>query len=332
MLALHDSHADIGDAEVLRRRIADEGYLFFRGLLDPASTLEVRSDILHALARLGWTAPGTPADDAVPGTVHVEGGPGWWEGYEALQRLESFHRLAHQDTLVGTMRTLFGERVVVHPQKIARVVFPQRGEVTTPPHQDYPNIGGTPDFFTVWLPLADSPARLGGLRVLPGSHRDGIRQITLDPSGTGASSISVDAPEDAGAWATTDYRAGDVLVFHSLLVHAALPNVSDRIRVSADFRYQPVTEPLNALSRQPHFFRDGFEAIPGWDTFTAGWSSTRWCEVPPETPHAPGPLPLFAGRIGAQTGSRDGESAFVESAAFERQASTQERLVTVKKG
>jgi len=34
-----------------------------------------------------------------------------------------------------------------------------------------------------------------------------------------------------------------MLVFHSLMIHRALPNTSDRIRLSLDTRYQPLSEP-----------------------------------------------------------------------------------------
>ena len=44
-------------------------------------------------------------------------------------------------------------------------------------------------------------------------------------------------------WLTADYRPGDLLVFHSLMIHRALPNTSDRIRLSLDTRYQPLSEP-----------------------------------------------------------------------------------------
>jgi hypothetical protein len=44
-------------------------------------------------------------------------------------------------------------------------------------------------------------------------------------------------------WLTADYHPGDLLVFHNLMVHWALPNRSDRIRVSIDNRCQPINAP-----------------------------------------------------------------------------------------
>ena len=42
------------------------------------------------------------------------------------------------------------------------MIFPKRAEYTTPAHQDYPNIQGTADVYTAWIPLMDCPAPTGG--------------------------------------------------------------------------------------------------------------------------------------------------------------------------
>jgi hypothetical protein len=44
-------------------------------------------------------------------------------------------------------------------------------------------------------------------------------------------------------WLTMDYRPGDVLVFHSMMLHWALPNRSDCVRLSLDTRCQPRRTP-----------------------------------------------------------------------------------------
>jgi ectoine hydroxylase-related dioxygenase (phytanoyl-CoA dioxygenase family) len=40
-----------------------------------------------------------------------------------------------------------------------------------------------------------------------------------------------------GAWATSDYRCGDVLLFAGETLHRAGENRTERVRLSADFRY-----------------------------------------------------------------------------------------------
>jgi len=47
-------------------------------------------------------------------------------------------------------------------------------------------------------------------------------------------------------WATTDYHPGDVIVFHCMTPHAALPNRGSALRLSGDFRWQLPDRPAPA--------------------------------------------------------------------------------------
>ena len=60
-----------------------------------------------------------------------------------------------------------------HPQKIARLWFPQYTEHTTPMHQDFVPLPSSFSTYTFWAPVGDCPLELGGLAVLPGSHKIG---------------------------------------------------------------------------------------------------------------------------------------------------------------
>ena len=46
-----------------------------------------------------------------------------------------------------------------------------------------------------------------------------------------------------GPWLTAEYAPGDIVLFHSMAVHRALPNRSDRIRLSLDARFQSSSIP-----------------------------------------------------------------------------------------
>jgi ectoine hydroxylase-related dioxygenase (phytanoyl-CoA dioxygenase family) len=269
---LRESSLSLGPDE-LTGRFHQDGYLFFRRLLDPELVRSVRHDITHALAPLGWLAPGSDPIDAVPGElIRREADENWWGGYAAIQSLESFHRLAHDPAVLAPVRVLAGEDVLVHPRKIARVTYPRSG-FPTPPHQDFPLIQGGTDVFTLWTPFGDCPREMGSLRLLEGSHRDGLREPVLAP---GVGGVGVAVPEDDPRWRTADFAAGDAVIFLSLTVHCAPVNQGNRVRLSGDYRYQSVHEPVVEGSLGPH----GYPAIAGWDTLADGWSSTAWIETP----------------------------------------------------
>ena len=51
--------------------------------------------------------------------------------------------------------------------------------------------------------------------------------------------------ELGGRWLTTEYEAGDLLVFGMFTMHASSDNRSDRIRISSDSRYQLASEEVD---------------------------------------------------------------------------------------
>ena len=64
---------------------------------------------------------------------------------------------------------------------------------------------------------------------------------------------------------------GDVLFFHSHTVHQGLPNRSgDRLRLSADFRYQRASEPVIYQVLTPH------QGRLTWEEVYAGWKSDKY--------------------------------------------------------
>ena len=264
-LPYRDSTPERNDVPALRRRMSEDGYLFLSGLLPADAVGALRERILELCRAQGWAdAEGNPQ-----GAARLEGQAAWWEVYDPLQKSRVFHALAHRAELMGVMERLFGEAALVHPRNIARITFPDAAFFTTPAHQDFPLIQGTPETYTAWMPLVDCPMKLGGLAMLAGSHRFGM--LPMRPA-QGPGGLEADTEplrrEQGLAWHAQDLRAGDVLIFHSHTVHRALPNVSgNRLRLSADFRYQAASQPVVADSLEPHYGRLTWEEIyADWDT------------------------------------------------------------------
>lgn len=262
------------DAGPLRARAAEDGYLLLRGLLPAGPVLAVREAILGLCAGAGWCDAGGRVPPGAPGPF-IEGQPEYMALYDAIQRLEPFHRLALHPRLTALYAALFGEAVLAHPRNIARVMFPNNNPHATPAHQDALHIRGTPETWTAWIPLGDCPADLGGLAVMVGSNR--LPLLDTRPA-LGAGGRAVDAEALGDAWVAGDMAAGDVLTFHSHTVHRALPNrTADRMRLSADFRYQPASHPVAPDSLLPHFAR------LTWEEIYAGWRDPsgryHWREV-----------------------------------------------------
>ncbi len=261
-----DSTDLVIDGAALGRRMQRDGYLFIRGLLPSAAVADLRRQFLEIAAEGGWLKPGRPIADAIaePDAACVDPEEANLKVLRRQYVLEDLHALKHHPAIVGLFERIFGAEVLVHPLVIARNIFPQRPEFTTPAHQDYVHIQGTPETFAVWIPLSDCPIAMGGLRIAAGSHRAGVREFRVS---SGAGGLEVTDPLD-GHWVASDFALGDVVIFHSMAVHQGLPNRSDRLRQSIDARYQRAAEPVVELSLTP------YASMFTWEEVYADWRSS----------------------------------------------------------
>jgi ectoine hydroxylase-related dioxygenase (phytanoyl-CoA dioxygenase family) len=263
------SNDALNSPEELKNRAKRDGYLFFRGLINKDAILAVRRHILELCRKEGWLEKGPDLTEgrAAPGVSYVEPEPAYMRVYDGVMKLESFHTLAHDPAILDVCRKVFGEEPLVHARNIARIIFPQNTKFTTPAHQDYIYIQGTPETYTAWFPLGDCPKELGNLSVMVGSHRAGLFKVK---AALGAGGAGIDTESLPYAWAEGDYRLGDFILFHSMTIHRALPNLTpSSIRLSVDYRYQGISQPLVESSMQPHFGR------VSWDEIYKGWKSTK---------------------------------------------------------
>lgn len=256
------------DVEALRQRIAEDGYLFFPGMLPAQLIADAREEILRRLARLDLLDPGYPAEEgvAVSGVVRSSAN-------ELAGDNPELDRAIYGEEVLSFFRRFLGGEVRHYDHTWLRVKAPGDDNAARP-HCDIVFMGrGTKRLYTGWIPMMDIPLAMGGLMILENSHRN--RHIistygTLDvdtycTNGRDASEIeqgekrwqdwvkrgeySDDAfevqDEIGGRWLSRDYSAGDVLVFNMYLMHASMDNHTDRFRISTDSRYQLASEPVD---------------------------------------------------------------------------------------
>jgi 1-deoxypentalenic acid 11beta-hydroxylase len=202
----------LGDTSALQAQLEQDGYLFFRDALDRDQVNQVKQDMVRVLQVQGVVKPG-------------ESEPVWTgRGLEAiddqpLYGLSSWQVLLESDRTRSFIEHLFGEPVFLYRNTDIRFALPNDAVHLTPPHQDHFFIRKTDRFRTVYI--------------FRGRKQRGV-------------------PFDrvSHEWVSIDYRPGDLLMFHSLTIHCALPNGSPRIRLSLDARYQPEAEPRTWQSQQ----------------------------------------------------------------------------------
>ena len=271
-IPFRDSTALLTRPGEFRAQAQQEGVLYFAGLLDAASVLRLRHDIAQVLRRYDFLKADATDDRLIAdvgsyearmdregecGTTSVTPGV-----YRDIQHLQSFHALSHHPSLLRLYELLLDDEVLVHPRIVARVRVPSIRNHETPPHQDFIFNQGTTETWTAWIPVGDCPIELGGLSVLMRSHTRGILDYSRAPGAGGVAALlaGMDTP-----WLQGDYRAGDVITFNSQCVHKSLPNRTNLIRLSVDFRYQSRSAPVVEASLRPHL------DVSTWDEIYSGW-------------------------------------------------------------
>ncbi len=257
LLSLDDSTSDVRNPAVLRERMEAEGYLYFRRLVHPNKALQVKRDIIEVLREfflLDDHRAREPLWSGGPEPTEAE----WLAVYDRIVGLESFQQLSRSPEIVDVVEAVCGEPIQVWEQKVVRVVYPDPKR-TAPSglgaHQDGdPRLGYQAErFYTGWFALMNIDGTLGGLAISPRSHELGLLESEGTVTSAGDDETSRDYGLDAETldWGTAVYEPGSAVIFFCRTVHRGLPNHSDRMRLSCDFRYQAASATASWVAHTP---------------------------------------------------------------------------------
>ncbi len=251
--ALQSSADVINDAEQLRARFRDDGYLYVPGFFERSIIARVRSGFLHSLQDEKLLRLDSPMEGA------LHSGKTGSLSRKAIQENSALGEVVFSSRLTDFYTRLFGGEVRHYDHIWTRVIPPGRG---TAPHCDLVYMGrGTHDVMTAWIPYGDVSLELGGLMLLEKSHTQANRlgnYLAKDvdeycanrggykPNNGILSKNPVSLREKLGGrWLTAEFRMGDMLTFGMKMLHASLDNQTGAYRLSSDTRYQLAREPID---------------------------------------------------------------------------------------
>jgi phytanoyl-CoA hydroxylase len=168
---------------------------------------------------------------------------------------------------VGHVRLKTPERLGARADGLTgRVPWHQDNGVVLPEADDV-------EVLTVWVPLVEVTATSGCLQVLPTPAGSDIADHCSGPAG-----LSIPAPLlPASDPVPLEMKPGSALIMHSRTVHSSLPNLSERVRISYDLRYQRSGTPTGRPQFPSFLLRDGSGAsCPAtFEDWRDGWLATR---------------------------------------------------------
>ncbi len=248
---LTDSSDFLGQNEQLRSRMAADGYLLLRGLLDPGDIAAARIHLLQNLAANDQLDTSVSLSEAV---IKTGAHGAFLGGRTDVSHAQPVLRVVEASELFGFFSGFLGHDSLTFDYKWLRVVGTNG---FTGAHYDIVYMGrGTQELYTCWIPLGDVSYDLGPLAVLVGSHRlesyqrirDTYGRMDVDRDNVDGwfSSEPLEIAEKyGGQWCTAEFTAGDVIVFGMYTMHCSLVNTSNRFRLSCDVRFQRSDEPTD---------------------------------------------------------------------------------------
>jgi hypothetical protein len=233
---LKDSTPLLGDDEALRHRWDEDGVLFFHGIMDPAKMAWAEQHYRAALAEEGLI------DLDVEAPIWTGKVSTTWRPCDSIGT-KVWHEIVKEPRLVAILRTLFGAEPAWLPIAAHRSAYPngplKDGEyIFAGQHQDaFYNEGMNSTI--CWMPVRDvADMDHGTFALAPGTHKRGVMHDPNHPN--------YRIPDGAigeHEWRSAAYKVGDVVIFRDDTAHAALPNLSNEIRLSLDIRVGPATAP-----------------------------------------------------------------------------------------
>jgi hypothetical protein len=165
--------------------------------------------------------------------------------YKLVRRFPSVRRLSSNTWCVEIAKQLMETSLVSCCNFVAtRFDLPNESKYATAPHQDFPYIQGSQDGITIWIPFVDVLFEVGAPSYVPNSHLGGARKIIEEELDGGNGTASIKAVE-LNEWQQLNYKKVEIkmnqaLVMHTLLIHRSEPNISEKARISSQFRFDNI--------------------------------------------------------------------------------------------
>lgn len=207
------------DHDVLRCRLADEGCLFFRGVVGDEVVARLRVAARRAARAANLL---DPDGRLAKSDVHASSR----RSVKLLCNAPDFRNARYAPSIRALVRAVGASRHHPAPHSAyARFVPPRDHAAQMAAHQDQHFLSKPTDFVTVWIPVM-MPKGSGGIAIARGSHAGGR-----------VSHSAGRIVQEPREYASAEYRAGDAIVFSAYTIHKSIANHSRALRVSVDYRY-----------------------------------------------------------------------------------------------
>lgn len=257
---LVEFRGDTCSESALQSQLSEHGYCLLRGALDRHEVLAARREVFERLESVGEIR--SPCEDGIAtgqsrrSELYADANAFW----QSVSEGPLLRAVTHGERTHDLMKTVFGEAARAHDMLYLR---PTPAGRSTKLHYDFPFFAGrSRRIHTAWIPFGDIPLCDGLLVIIENSHRfadliDPIRNhdYEQDNSNDAVQKVAYETPnathpidlarERGVRLLSTEFQAGDLMIFGGFTLHGSLDNISPirRVRLSCDVRFQPAADP-----------------------------------------------------------------------------------------
>jgi phytanoyl-CoA hydroxylase len=260
-VVVHGTHIEAEALQRIRRSFADEGFVILKGIIPPDAVAGARETLMRLseerLARFLAERRITDMRSELPFETRLisvakecaEAVPNFFR--EELHAPGMFPFLLER-RLIDIARSFLGEEIRIYPNYMARPKLPDDERMLICWHQDaaYTDafkmkgevVSNLLRTVNLWSPLVPARRANGCMQFIPGSNKLGLvpyhsyHDIHLKIDDSALAPLLHHAVD-------IELDPGDVVLFDNLIFHQGLPNTSDTIRWSVDWRFQDATQP-----------------------------------------------------------------------------------------
>lgn len=170
----------------------------------------------------------------------------WPSGRHPDSEIRNFAKNAIEKIVPNKLKTLVNEEDVEFIGGTYLVKPPSRKSILGP-HQDSSHVDERNEFSVyAWIPLQNVNRWNGCFHYLPGSHQWGIHQRSLNVEWSLKDKLHILQKN----MKPIPMKAGDVLFFHSALIHSSPANYTFKSRIAVNYYLHPKKSPFC------HFYED----------------------------------------------------------------------------
>ena len=222
----------------------EQGYAHIRrspclaGYLD-----EIQSEISNIATSMGNPDPFSDDTSVLPnGELRTS-------FYRALRYLPSLAKLGSCSELTGISKALGMQNPIVMNASNIRMDEGGNNPNSFAWHQDYTYLLGSMNSVTYWIPMQKVSKTLGGIEIVPASHRKGLAEfeatnetVKEKTSNVAPKEIRLVAPPTENIQAV-ELDRGDLIVFSQFLLHRSLNHLGSRVRWTIQVRHSDASDP-----------------------------------------------------------------------------------------